>query len=244
MKRNTGVTPLPAPAAPPSADLIEKRIIALCQTLINKKYSSCLEKRFRTTWDAILSLFSRYQKEVLKNYPLNITCSDNCGTCCYHWPEDTYSFEVQYIALYLKKHRKDGLGRITTALKADIDCLERIQTAVREKLKDPAAKKALGKADPYDLALSSFYRFQRPCPLLDKKGSCTIYSIRPITCRVYVSFSPRELCRPRRIGGDDALTCLLDIERDAGGLFDTLHFMYDTFDGDTSFRSMLYKALR
>jgi len=62
--------------------------------------------------------------------------------------------------------------------------------------------------------------------------------------QVYISFSPREYCKPSRIASDKALTYLLDLEQDASDLFDRLHFMYDIFDGDTGFRSMLYKALQ
>jgi Fe-S-cluster containining protein len=244
MKKKLDIRNLPPPRTPATALAVEKRIIARVRALIGKYRGSCLDKGFLDSWDRVLSLFDGYQSEVLRRYPLAVTCSDNCGVCCCHWPEDTYSFEVHRIASHLRKRRKSELNRIVSTLKADIDFLARIKTAVRQKLANSAAKKALGTADPYDLALSSFYEFERPCPLLDKNGSCSIYPIRPLTCRVYVSFSDKALCGPGRIRGDDALTCLLDMDRDASGLFDRLSFMYDVFDGDTSFRSMLYKALK
>lgn len=192
----------------------------------------------------ILNLFSRYQQEVLAAYPLKVRCGKNCGICCNHWPEDTYSFEVLIIADYLKKHRPADIGRITKTLQYDIECLDRIQKAVAARLSDPKERAALGDIDPYDVALSSFYRFNRPCPLLDKNGSCSIYPIRPFTCRVYVSFSRPRYCNPGRILGDSSLTYLLDLEKDASVLFDRLHFMYDEFDGETGLRAMLWKCLR
>ncbi len=231
------------PAVPPSARKIEKEIASILAHLVERPHSSCLDKGFRNTYAKALILFSRYQSEVLAAYPLAATCKKGCGVCCNHWPEDTYSFEVRLIADHLRAHRPHEIDRIVEMLEGDVQCLEKIKRAVEVRLRDPAEREALAGIDAYDVMLSSFYQFNRPCPLLDKNGSCTIYAIRPFTCRVYVSFSSPDLCRPESILGDTAMTYLLDLEKDASELFDRLHFMYDVFDGDTSLRSMLYKAL-
>ena len=235
------------PPAPPKVPArgrsLEKQIITILRRLIKVSYPSCLDKEFRSAYEKALALFSRYQDAVLAEYPLKMTCGPRCGACCYHWPEDSYSFEVHYIASYLKQNRNGEIARITKRLRGDIDCLEKIRKAVTFRLSDPAEKAALGDIDPYDLVLSGFYRFNRPCPLLTHEGSCSIHPIRPLTCRVYISFSSKVYCKPSRIASDKALTYLLDLEQDASDLFDRLHFMYDIFDGDTGFRSMLYKAL-
>ena len=237
------MTPAQEPPVPASAKAIEKRIVTALKQLVCKAYPSCLDEQFRKKYDAIVSLFAQYQEQVLAKYPLPLTCGANCGVCCYHWPEDTYSFEVRYIADFIKKHRPKELPFIIKTLTDDCICIGHIKKAEKEKSKDPVYKKALGNADPYDLVLSSFYQFKRSCPLLSTNGSCSIYPIRPFTCRVYISFSPKEYCRPSRIASDKALTYLLDLEQNTSDLFDELHFMYDTFDGDTSFRSMLLKEL-
>jgi Fe-S-cluster containining protein len=228
---------------PPAARGIERRIVRLLSSLIKIQYASCLDKRFIARYREILTLFSRYQKTVLENHPLKTRCGKNCGICCNHWPEDTYSFEVRYIAEYLKKRRPRDMERIIETLHGDIECLDRIKKTVAARISDPKARAALGDIDPYDVVLSSFYQINRPCPLLDRNGSCSIYAIRPFTCRVYMSFSPPELCRPGKILGDNAMTYLLDLEKDTSELFDRLHFMYDVFDGETGLRAMLYKAL-
>jgi Fe-S-cluster containining protein len=242
-KRNNSDSKPPAPRVPVSAQILEKRIISLLHRLIRNGHSSCLDKGFRSDYEKVLNLFSLYQNAVLSKYPLRVTCGPRCGVCCYHWPEDTYSFEVLYIASFLKKSGKTGLSPITDVLRNDIACFKRIRKEVRSRFSKPREKTLFGDIDPYDIVLSSFYQFRRPCPLLTKNGSCSIHSIRPFSCRVYISFSPKEYCRPSRIASDRALTYLLDLEQDASDLFDRLHFMYDIFDGDTSFRSMLYKAL-
>jgi Fe-S-cluster containining protein len=231
------------PVVPPFARKIEKEIVSILKHLLKRAHPSCLDKEFLSAYVKALGLFSLYQGMVLAAYPLTATCKKGCGICCNHWPEDTYSFEVLRIADYLKKHRPDKIDRIVKILKGDMQCLDRIKRAVEERLKDPSERDALGGIDPYDVALSGFYQFNRPCPLLDKNGSCTIYTIRPFTCRVYVSFSSPDLCRPGNILGDKAMTYLLDLEKDTSELFDRLHFMYDVFDGETGLRAMLYKAL-
>ena len=231
------------PVVPYSARKIEKEIVSVLKQLLKQAHPSCLDKRFRSAYAKALALFSRYQREVLAAYPLAATCKKGCGVCCSHWPEDTYSFEALLIADHIKKNRPDEIDRIAKTLKGDRQCLDRIKRAVEERLKDPSERAALGDIDPYDVALTSFYQFNRPCPLLDKNGSCSIYAIRPFTCRVYVSFSSLDLCRPDNILGDKAMTYLLDLEKDTSELFDRLHFMYDVFDGETGLRAMLYKAL-
>lgn len=233
----------PAPLVPDAARGFEKQIIAILKRLIKVSHASCTGGVFRSEYGKAMNLFSRYQNAVLADYPLKMTCGPRCGACCCHWPEDTYSFEVLYIAEFLRKNRRDEIPALRASLKRDAGCLGRIKRDVSARLKDPKQKAAIGDIDPYDIVLSSFYQFKRPCPLLTKDGSCSIHPVRPLTCRVYISFSSKDYCKPSRIASDKALTYLLDLEQDASDLFDQLHFMYDTFDGDTSFRSMLLKAL-
>jgi Fe-S-cluster containining protein len=231
------------PTVPPAARIIEDEIVSILTRLVKRPYPSCLDKEFRSGYSSVLDLFSVYQENVLAAYPLAANCTKGCGICCNHWPEDTYSFEVRLIADHLRTHRPYEIDGIVELLKADIRCLQNIKRTVEGGFKDRAGRDPCAGIDPYDVVLSSFYQFNRPCPLLDKNGSCTIYAIRPFTCRVYISFSSPDLCRPESILGEKAMTYLLDLEKDASELFDRLHFMYDVFDGDTSLRSMLYRAL-
>ena len=228
---------------PLAARRIEKKIASILRGLITSEFPSCTDKRFVAAYGEVHRLFARYQREVLAAYPRRVTCGRACGVCCNHWPEDTYSFEVLAIADYLHRRRPGHIPAIRAGLRKDMDCLARIQQTFEKRLSDPNEKKRLDGIDPYDVVLSTFYQFNRPCPLLDKNGSCGIYRIRPFTCRVYVSFSSPDLCKPDSILGDDALTYLLDLDNCTTELFDRIHFMYDVFDGDTSMRSMLYRAL-
>lgn len=242
-KRLTQPTARIDPCVPSEARRIERKIATLLGKLISAGYPSCLDKRFVAAYDEIRRLFALYQAEVLAVYPHKVSCGASCGVCCNHWPEDTYSFEIQIIADLIRRERPLEIKKICAVLRGDIDRLAVIKSAVDKQFLNASRRKELGDIDPYDVALSSFYQFNRACPLLGKDGSCSIYAIRPFTCRVYVSFSPPEFCRPDNILGSEARTYLLDLENDTSELFDQLHFMYDIFDGDTSMRSMLHRAL-
>jgi Fe-S-cluster containining protein len=193
---------------------------------------------FRRDYERILELFGKYQNEVLLANTYRVSCAKGCGVCCYHWAEDVYSFEVKGIVDYLKKNHPDRLKAISARLKKDVDWMHKLTTAVRT-----ASAARRGDVDPYDIALSAFYQLKRPCPLLGKDGACGIYPLRPLTCRIYVSFSDKRQCLPQNIQSNKTMTYLLDLEKDVMELFDMLHFMYDECDGDVGLRSMLLKLL-
>ncbi len=242
-RTGTGAANRTDPLVPPAAREIEREMVSILGRLLKHPSPSCLDKEFVVGYKRVLSLFSSYQGAVLAAYPLPVTCTKGCGVCCNHWPEDTYSFEVLSIAYALRRTRSRDIGPIRAALREDIDSLADLKRIVGKKFDDPAPRGEYGDIDPYDLVLSSFYQLNRPCPLLGADGSCSIYAIRPLTCRVYISFSSPALCAPDAILGEEAMTYLLDLEKDTSDLFDSLHFAYDIFDGDTSLRSMLFKAL-
>jgi Fe-S-cluster containining protein len=228
---------------PPEAVLLENRIIARVKKLVKKGPENCLSREFITEWEGILGLFERYQSEVLNHNSRAVNCTRGCGVCCCHWPEDVYSFETKIIADHLRKTRPRELAAIINILKEDLQWLDRIKSAVNQAASSSKPGDIAHGEDPYDIVLSSFYQLGRPCPLLGNDGACTIYALRPLTCRIYVSFSPPRRCRPEYINNGRTLTYLLDIERDECELFDLLHFMYDELDGGTGFRPALLKYL-
>jgi Fe-S-cluster containining protein len=226
----------------PALDL-QKTIMARLKKLIARRYKSSLCKGFKAEYARILGLFEEYQHEVIKAGPYTMTCKKGCGTCCYHWAEDVYSFEGKILSEHIRKNRGPEIPSIITALKQDALWRERIKSAVTESMKNSYYKKTLGTTDPYDIVLSGFYQLKRPCPLRGKDGSCSVYAIRPLTCRIYVSFSHPRYCRPENINDGKAETYLLDLEKDDSDLFDELHFMYDECEGETGLRSMMLKLL-
>jgi Fe-S-cluster containining protein len=233
----------PSLSVPKPAIRLQDAVIGRLRKLIKKGYSSSLSQGFGREYANILKLFGDYQQEVLKANSYTVTCKEGCGVCCCHWAEDVYSFEARTIVDFLKKNHLPRLKTIVSRLQRDVAWLNKIHHAVRTAKGLESGGACSADIDPYDIALSSFYQLRRPCPLLGSDMACTVYPIRPLTCRIYVSFSPARFCLPQNILGGKAMTYLLDLEKGAMELFDTLHFMYDECDGDTGLRSMLLKLL-
>ncbi|HEX7510242.1 MAG TPA: YkgJ family cysteine cluster protein [Chitinivibrionales bacterium] len=233
----------PVAAVSKTALRIQTAIIDRLKTLVKKQHATCLCQEFKRDYAHIMNLFQRYQKEILFVNNITVTCTKGCGVCCYHWAEDVYSFEVLRIVDFIKKYEPLRLKAINARLRGDVDQMQLLRKATRTAPTEVSAGKKTDPIDPYDIALSAFYQLKRPCPLLGSDGACTVYALRPLTCRIYVSFSPQKYCLPRFISSEATKTYLLDMENCAMELFDRLHFMYDRCDGDTSLRSMLLKLL-
>jgi Fe-S-cluster containining protein len=243
-KVNTSQGRRPSIVVPPNARPIQQAIINRLKKLVARCYRSCLCKGFKSEYARILGLFEKYQHAVIQAGPYTPSCKKGCGICCYHYAEDVYSFEVEIIAEGLRLNRENEIPTIIKVLEEDEMWRERIKSAVTRSMGKSRYARGLKDSDPYDIVLSGFYQLRRACPLLDKDGSCSIYAVRPLTCRIYVSFSHPRYCKPENINEGKAATYLLDLEKDASDLFDALHFMYDEAHGDTGLRSMLLKRLR
>jgi len=89
------------------------------------------------------------------------------------------------------------------------------------------------------LLLNLFHRQHRPCPFLDIDGTCSIYPVRPLTCRIYVSFSDPLRCSPEYAAGAAAPGRLIDLSPTANEILDRLHFKYQRLEGDTGLRSQM-----
>jgi Fe-S-cluster containining protein len=50
------------------------------------------------------------------------------------------------------------------------------------------------------------------CPLLDRQNRCTVYAVRPTSCRTYIVFDGRDACRPyaEREDGERPMVAVVD----------------------------------
>ena len=215
---------------PPPASVIHKDIVLLLKKLISLHCVSPLCSDFIAVYQKTLEQFARYQQVIIDNYGKRSTCKKGCSHCCHHWVEDVYSFEAEIIADYIKKHFPEKVGAIIKQFKEDEQEIARLNDIVEQKLAEHRANKEVAGIDPGDLVLASFYQLQRPCALLSPDGSCTIYTVRPLTCRIYISFSDASRCRAEYINEKDIPTYLLDLEEDASKLLDTLHDIYNRYN--------------
>lgn len=241
-KAQNGI-PLDSGAA---AQEIQQQALAALTTLLEHNYPSPLDAGFMAEYHHLLELLHRFQQAVLSHHAVKPSCSGGCATCCYHWVEDVNSFEIIIIADYLKRHHPTALPAIVQQCREDLATLEQLYEVVQSKFAQEQAHEAgsMDALDEIDVLLGSFYQFQRPCPLLDKQGLCMIYPLRPLTCRIYLSFSDPQRCHPDYINEADTPTYLLDFDEPVNELFDRLHERYQAEgEGDTGLRSLLLTYL-
>lgn len=242
--------PLPVP---PAARKTHNKIFEQLTALSGSTARSCREAEFKRTWKETLDLIDRYQKEIASASRLTISCAEGRGTdgrrtegctaCCCHWVEDVNSFEAELIAEHLERVFPERIRLIIEQCGRDEETLIKLNAIVEGKLGDFNSRGLLNNADPVDLLLASFYRQQIPCPLLDGK-LCIAYPVRPLTCRMYVSFSAPAHCCPDTIDEGEVPTYLFDLEEEADAIIDRLHFKFLKFENDTGLRSLLAKYLR
>jgi Fe-S-cluster containining protein len=224
---------------PEEAARIHRTIVSKLTYLEESNFSSCIDPQFRKSLNDILELFEQYQKLVLDHSSIVCTCHKGCCSCCFHWVEDVNSFEAEIIAHYIRVNMPDRIHHIISSCIEDQAELERLNTLVQERI----AREQDEDIDEIDLLLSVFYQTRRLCPLCDSDGLCMIYPVRPLTCRIYMSFSDPGFCDPSYINDEHIPTYLLNLEEGANEILDRLHFKYQKFRDDTGLRSLLIKYL-
>lgn len=227
----------------PAVRPVMNRIVLRLRQLLRHCPASPLDATFSEIYGEICAMIDEYQDILVRHSEYSVTCTRGCGNCCNHWVEDVNSFEAEIISDYIRKHTPEKIGRIIGQCREDCLELERLQELVDERVSLLSENGDEPGIDNVDLLLGVFYQMRRPCPLLAEDGTCSVYAVRPITCRIYVSFSDPMRCDPDYITTSIVPTAILDLSETANKLLDTLHFNYMRFDGDTGLRSLLLKYL-
>jgi Fe-S-cluster containining protein len=228
---------------PPEAVRIHHSIVNLLTELAGLPCDSPFDPAFATRYTRVLSLFKRFQRAVIRRSGLRVSCCNACSRCCFHWVEDVYSFEAELIAAYIREHLPAEIDRIVATCRQDEERLVDLNAIVIGKLAAAQPSQEQEEIDPIELLLASFYQLRLPCPLLTGSGECAIYPVRPLTCRIYISFSDPRLCDPEHINDTEVRTYLCDLEDDAIELLDTLHQRFERFPGTTALRTLLAQYL-
>ena len=202
------------------------------------KVQSPIHEEFRSRYSRILDLFESYQQEVVRHSEYEVSCKPGCSHCCSHWVEDVYSFEGEIMADFVWTHFPERVHSLIEIFRADEDRLISLNRIVEEKMQTVLPAGARKDIDQVDVLLIGFHQLRLPCALLDKECRCTVYPVRPLTCRAYQSFSPPDDCRPEHIKKSDNPTYLLDMSEEAGALLDELHERYKRYD-TTGLRALL-----
>jgi Fe-S-cluster containining protein len=220
------------------------RIIGQLKALETLTVSSPLDETFLCRWRRVLDDIDIFQQQMIAGSDYSVTCTRGCATCCYHWVEDVNSFEAEIIADKIRRMFPHRVGEILRGCRDDCEELERLDVLVQNRLEEHDVRQSSGPAiDPVDLLLHVFYRLGRPCPLLDAEGCCMVYDERPLTCRMYLSFSDPIRCDPEYITTSSTSTFLVDLSESANTILDRLHFAHMRFEGDTGLRSLLARYL-
>jgi len=226
----------------PQGNELLHNIAKQLRQLIDLRIENCLSAEFRTRFSEILENFEKYQSSELHFHNRVPSCQKGCASCCCHWVEDVNSFEAVIICDFLRKKYPDRIPHIIRTCKNDENHLRYLDELTEERFSTLSPEDA-ESLDVIDVLLGSFYQMKRPCPLLDSDNRCMVYPVRPLTCRVYMSFSPPHHCLPENIHSGEIPTYLLDMNEETNSLLDTLHFMYQKHEDDTGLRSLLLKSL-
>lgn len=114
----------------------------------------------RTQYEQIDILIDSFIKRC-NHSGVNVDCKKGCEFCC-HQPVFANVHEMLLVVHYIKHHFEVGELQ-SVREKARIKCEKTDVTTLHELMKH-----------------------SHPCPLL-KNGSCSVYPVRPMACRIYLS---------------------------------------------------------
>lgn len=121
------------------------------------------------------SIKEALEKELAKGEPPP-PCRSGCSACCSE-PVQATTLEARKIVKRVATMPKEDQERIVAAV---VDTTERLVKSGLHKLAHPPALR---------------YRALRlPCPLLAPDGTCSVYDIRPMSCRVHYAKANPEAC--------------------------------------------------
>ena len=134
--------------------------------------------------DVLPTLYSHYDayiKSEVSKKKNDVSCGNSCSNCCHYFVSSVEPMEVFLIDFTIKK-TPDYLNFLEISYKNQTKFFE-----ISKNQTNPH------QAD-YD------YFFQKiPCSFLNSQNSCSIYSIRPFSCRMFLSTSDPKYCDGRMI---------------------------------------------
>ncbi|MGD9202111.1 MAG: YkgJ family cysteine cluster protein [Chitinispirillia bacterium] len=225
-----------------SAKKIHRKLLGKLRKIVEMNIPSPLYCEFINNYNQFLTLYHEYQQEVIFfNKLKKARCKSGCSVCCYHWVEGVNSFEVEIISSFIKHHFKEKIDDIIYKFKDDEKELNILKEIVEQKLNEKQLNTKKSDIDFTEILLTGYYQLKRPCALLTEKKTCGIYSVRPLSCRMYMSFSVKKHCKPEYINSNyDIYTIHVDDE--VYTILDTIHKKYKRYN-NSGLRSLLIDYL-
>ncbi len=135
----------------------------------------------------LYSIYDRYIQLSAIEKAEPVFCGSGCSTCCKHYPTSIEPFELLY--LHAALYNREDYGNIIYAFHQRASIFQKLAGGV------------VNTAQEEDELLYTYFLKNIPCPMLAKDGSCSIYAFRPMTCRMFISFSEPKYC-----GGTNAIS--------------------------------------
>lgn len=153
------------------------------QRVSGNLYRDILEV-LQTHLPSLHQAFDEYVESVLATSVEKITCGPGCPSCCSHYVTSVEPFEILPI-----QERISTYDNFADLLFAFHERAALFASLHRETDGEEAE----------DRALHRYFLKARPCPLLTPEGVCGIRDIRPMSCRMYFSFSDPTNCKGKAI---------------------------------------------
>lgn len=108
-------------------------------------------------------------------------CKKGCGHCCSLYLECT-AIEAEAIRRHIVKERKE-----------DLDILNKRIDEMRQNLKTVKNSHELNFDERKELYLNYLLK-KESCVFLNEEKACSIYNVRPLSCRKFIVFNESEKC--------------------------------------------------
>lgn len=146
-----------------------------------------LPDRFFALLAEFYAVYDTYIRHNISASKLTIRCKSGCGGCCRQAVHGVYSFEI--INLYRLLRPLPDYPRIHNEFVKRGDGFQRLLISFAEN----AANAGASDQDALVFAMRKFAAAGESCPLL-VENSCSIYTHRPVPCRMYHSLTDPILC--------------------------------------------------
>lgn len=133
----------------------------------------------------IYGAYEEWAQEASRQFEAPIQCKKGCSNCCQHYPMSVEPFEL--ISFYAKIRKRSDFAEILEA------CFRRVQHFSGLQR---SADSNLSAEDRENESLHKYFEAGLRCPFLNLEGGCEEHAHRPITCRMYFSFTDPRFCTP------------------------------------------------
>ena len=172
---------LPAARSPDAAAALQAAALNLYSAWTTKDLDKVMVDRklpveFVSSIEAFFDAYDAYVEVV--GSKSGVQCRSGCSFCCYDNPRGSTPIELLRLYAFLKQ--RDDYDRLQKKIRSYALAFDDL---VKETADESKAQKIWKSSGRY-------------CPMLSDDKRCSVYSKRPIPCRMFVSLTTAEWCHP------------------------------------------------